>query len=282
MGDTGCILRGTLLGVPNIIGGCASGAGTSAACTTPLTTVYAMVTTTTRRLCAIGTALSDSSSDVVIPSVNFSFRPTTNGYYSIYYNTERVTLDLASGSLILPPTTGGTGVVIDVKYGNVGTQNARAMLVRVAGNYQYAVTNQVIPVFQTSTTPTTDTFILASRLAMINGEECLVPVLLTRDAYTSPLSSLPESFALTNWSVSNVTSGGAIISYPLAEICSDNTKETLQIVQSTFGWAGWVYFIVTIVLIILLFVMANALRRTEYVQDPRLPQAVALVQSIGR
>lgn len=279
-----CILKGNILGAPQIVGGCTGDNSNIAACRTPLSTIYGTTTTTGRKVVAISTNLTHVGNTASIPNVDFSFRPTNGGFYAFYYKEERLTLDLSnSGQLILPPTS--TPVIappiVDFMYGTVGS--SEVLQVRVAGNFVYSQST-LVPVFQPSLIPVTAMFVLGSRLATLSGgSDCLVPVLLSRDAYTTT-SALPSSYCITQWSTVGVI-GTTLVNYPLLPKCEDNTAPDApgEFPRSTATpWTSWAFVGLFVLLLIILLVIALAIRRKEYVHDPKLPAVLAVVSSSAR
>ena len=261
-----CVLQGNLIGAPQVVSGCEG--SNSAACSTPTSTIYALATTTTNKVVGVPIDTTNGKS-TTLPSIDFSFTPTTDGFYSLSYKGTLITLDLATGQLIL--ATSPSPVKLDLKYGQTGASSY--LQIRVSGNYTYSV--DPVPVFSSSTTPTTSSFALGARLASISGTLCIVPVLISLDAALDA-SKLPGSFCLVDWSAIGVISN-TIVAYPLTTTCAGNTTPDTGPAPSS--WGDWIWLIVLIVLIILVFVIAYFLRRTEYVHDPRLPLVLAAIGS---
>ena len=260
-----CVLQGNLIGAPQVVSGCEG--SNSAACSTPTSTIYALATTTTNKVVGVPVTMDDKST--TLPNLDFAYTLTTDGFYSLSYKGTLITLDLPTGQLIL--ATSPSPVKLDLKYGQTGASSY--LQIRVSGNYTYSV--DPVPVFSSSTTPTTSSFALGARLATISGDPCIVPVLISQDAVLDA-SKLPGSFCLVDWSAIGVISN-TIVAYPLTTTCAGNTTSDTGPVPSS--WGDWIWLIVLIVLVILVFVIAYFLRRTEKVHDPRLPLVVAAIGS---
>jgi hypothetical protein len=205
--------------------------------------------------------------------MDFVYTPTTDGFYALSYKDRLVTIDLATGQLILMPVPiPASQVRFDMKYGQ-NTNGSPYVQIRVTGNF--TVSTSVIPVFTVTRTPTTVIFALAARLTNINGVLCIAPVIISQDA-VNDATLLPGSYCLVDWTAIGIVSD-RIVSYPLTPVCADNTKPDLGSAPSM--WTGWIWGIVFVILLIVLFLIAYALRRTEKVHDPRLPVVLSLIHS---
>jgi hypothetical protein len=242
-----------------------------ASCLVPLSTIYALTTTTTDKVVATPTTLATRGREndtSILPDTSFRFKPTTDGFYSISYTagtpaaSRDVGLDPSTGTLVVV-RPGTTAYSVEIKYTSVGdTTYTQA---RVKGNYTYTYTQGLVPTFRPGAVPATNTFVLISQLTKVGDVDIIVPSVVSEDAYTSP-SSLPPPYALTRWSVVGVVSG-QVVAYPLSEVCADNMAPSPP---APTPWYNWLWLIAAIILIVIAISLAFLLRRKEYVHDPRL------------
>jgi hypothetical protein len=273
-------LTGFILGIPQVIGGCQNATQITAACSLPTSTVFGVVSTSTNRLIGVPTDLNTSASGTV-PSVDFTFTYTSEGFYKMAYKGKNVVAELTNtgGRLVLSPRTGAE---VDIKYLE---SNNSVLLIRVKGNY--AVTREngsLVPSFSVSPESTTLTFILGSQLSQLEGQTVIIPLLLSQDAY-NVAGSLPGSAATTQWNIGDVTPQGTIINWPLSADCKNNRNDPLggnNVPITGIDWKLWGVALLGIIILIIAFIIAFSLRRKEEVHDPAIYGLLAAKSSLGK